>query len=54
MSAHTKAAISFSLNPPIHQNNVNISNVSVIINVCEKSTYILSMHICIYFPMGKD
>ena len=50
MLADTKAAISFSVNPPIHQNNVNISNVSVIINVREKSSYILSMHI---FSNGK-
>ena len=42
MAAHTKAAISFSVNSPIHPDNVNISNVSDIINVCEKFMHIFS------------
>ena len=42
MAAHTKAAISFSVNSPTHPDNVNISNVSDIINVCEKFMHIFS------------
>ena len=57
MAAHTKAAISFSVNSPIHPDNVNISNVSDIINVCEKFMHIFSdgkrIERCIYSTVSK-